>query len=114
VIPTNIHGVIDYIASGALYAAPGLLGLGDVPASARTLRLASGTAVASSMLTDYELGVVKVVPMPVHLTLDVASGALLAASPWLSGFAKNGPRYWLPHALMGTSEVLIALMSKTR
>ena len=53
--------------------------------------------------------------MPVHLTLDVMSGALLAASPWLFGFAKdNGPRYWLPHALMGTTEVLIALMSKTR
>jgi hypothetical protein len=51
----------------------------------------------------------------VHLTLDVMSGALLAASPLLFGFAKdNGPRYWLPHALMGTTEVLVALMSKTR
>ena len=114
VIPTNLHGVIDYLAGGALYATPALLGLSDVPASARTLRLASGAAIASSMLTDYELGVVKVVPMPAHLTLDVASGALIAASPWLLGFAKNGQRHWLPHALMGTSEVLIALMSKTR
>ena len=114
VIPTSVHGVIDYLAGGALYATPALLGLGDVPASARTLRLASGAAVASSMLTDYELGVVKVVPMPAHLTLDVASGALIAASPWLLGFAENGQRYWLPHALMGASEVLIALMSKTR
>jgi hypothetical protein len=114
VIPTNVHGVIDYLAGGALYATPALLGLSDVPASARTLRFASGAAIASSMLTDYELGVVKVVPMPVHLTLDVASGALMAASPWLFGFARNGQRHWLPHALMGTSEVLIALMSKTR
>ena len=114
VIPTSVHGVIDYLAGGALYVTPALLGLGDVPASARTLRLASGAAIASSMMTDYELGVVKVVPMPAHLTLDVASGALLAASPWLFGFAENGRRHWLPHALMGTSEVLIALMSKTR
>jgi hypothetical protein len=114
VIPTGVHGVIDYVASGALYAAPALLGLNDVPASSRTLRLASGGAVASSLLTDYELGVVKVVPMPVHLTLDVVSGALLASSPWLFGFAKEGSRYWLTHALMGTTEVLIALMSKPR
>ena len=114
VIPTSVHGMIDYVAGGALYATPALLGLGDVPASARTLRLASGGAIASSMLTDYELGVVKVVPMPAHLTLDIASGALLAVSPWLFGFAKNGKRHWLPHALMGASEVLIALMSKTR
>jgi hypothetical protein len=32
----------------------------------------------------------------------------------LFGFAKEGSRYWLPHALMGTTEVLVALMSKTR
>jgi hypothetical protein len=42
VIPTNVHGMIGYVASGALYAAPALLGLNDVPASSRTLRLASG------------------------------------------------------------------------
>ena len=93
VIPTSVHGVIDYLASGALYATPALLGLGDVPASARTLRLASGAAIASSMLTDYELGVVKVMSMPAHLTLDVASGVLKAASPWLLGFAENGQRH---------------------
>jgi hypothetical protein len=115
VIPTAVHGIIDYASSGALYTTPTLLGLNDMPPSARTLRLASGGAVASSLLTDYELGVVKLIPMPVHLTLDVMSGALLAASPWLFGFAKdNGPHYWLPHALMGTTEVLVALMSKTR
>jgi hypothetical protein len=39
---------------------------------------------------------------------------LIAASPWLLGFAENGQRHWLPHALMGTSEVLKALMNKTR
>jgi len=114
VIPTSVHGMIDYAAAGALYATPALLGLGDVPASARTLRLAGGAAVASSLLTDYELGVVKVVPMPVHLALDVMSGALIAASPWLFGFAENGPRHRWPHALMGATEVLIALMSKAR
>ena len=114
VIPTSVHGMIDYAAAGALYATPALLGLGDVPASARTLRLAGGAAIASSLLTDYELGVVKVMPMPVHLTLDIASGALIAASPWLFGFAENGPRHRWPHALMGATEVLIALLSKAR
>ena len=114
VIPTSVHGVIDYVAGGTLYATPALLGLGDVPASARTLRLASAGAIGSSLMTDYEAGLVKLVPMPVHLTLDVMSGALIAASPWLFGFAGNGSRHWVPHALMGATEVLIALMSKAR
>jgi hypothetical protein len=114
VIPTSVHGMIDYAAGGTLYAIPALLKLSDVQTSARAMRLASGGAIASSLMTDYELGVAKVVPMPVHLTLDVVSGTLIAASPWLFGFVKNGSRYCLPHALMGATEVLIALMSKTR
>ncbi len=39
--------------------------------------------------------------------------ALIAASPWLFGFAKNGPRYWLPHVLIGTADMLAAGTSKT-
>jgi hypothetical protein len=51
--------------------------------------------------------------MPIHLAMDAASGVLLAASPWLFGFAGRGPRYRLPHAFVGASEVLAALTSKT-
>ncbi len=36
-------------------------------------------------MTDFELGAVKAIPMPVHLMLDAASGALLAGAPWLRG-----------------------------
>ena len=38
-------------------------------------------------MTDYELCVMRVIPLPVHLEIDIAFGALLAASPWLFGFS---------------------------
>ncbi len=114
VISTRTHGLLDYVTGPTLLSAPRLLGLGDVPASARVFRLAGGGAMLYSMLTDYELGVVKLIPMPLHLAMDAASGALLASSPWLFGFAKEGPRHWVPHVLAGTTEMLAAATTKTR
>jgi hypothetical protein len=114
VIPTSVHGVLDYVTGSALLAAPELFRLKDVPSAALSPRLTGAGATAYSLLTDYELGAVRLLPMPVHLALDAMSGALLATSPWLLGYAKNGPRYWLPHALVGASEILAALATKTQ
>jgi hypothetical protein len=34
VIPTRVHGVLDYLTGSALLAAPGLLGIKDEPRAA--------------------------------------------------------------------------------
>ena len=114
VIPTGVHGVLDYLASGTNLAWPGLLRLEDAPRAALAPRLVGAAGAIYSLLTDYELGALRLLPMPAHLALDAAKGALLAASPWLFGFAKNGRRYWLAHVIAGASDVLAAMMSKTR
>src|ERR687886_2946987 len=113
VIPTSVHGVLDYVTGSALLAAPELFGLKDVPPAALTPRLAGTGATAYSLLTDYELGAVRLLPMRVHLVLDAASGALLAAAPWAFGSARRGVRYWLPHAVVGTSEIFLAMTTRT-
>ena len=113
VIPTQVHAVLDYLTGGALVAAPRLLGLTGTTAG-KVLDLAGGIATAQSLLTDYELGLVKAIPMRSHLALDAASGAFVAASPWLLGFAGNGRKYWLPHVIVGATEILAAATTKTR
>ena len=113
VIPTSVHGVLDYLASGINLAFPRLLDLHDAPWAVLILRI-DGVANASySLLTDYELGAFKVVPMPAHLRLDGVKGLLTLSSPWLFGFANKGTRYWLAPVLMGTVDVLAAITSKT-
>ena len=72
----------------ALMVSP-TLHLEDVPASARTLRLWTAGAIGLTMLTDFELGVVRAVPMPAHLLIDAMAGPALAAAPWLLGSARG-------------------------
>lgn len=114
VIPTSVHGVLDYVASGVNLLVPSLLGLEDVPQAALAPRLVGAIGTAYSLLTDYELGAVKLLPMSTHLAIDAAKGAFLASSPWLFGFADKGTRYWLPHVALGTSDVLAAVATRAR
>ncbi len=113
VIPTGVHGVLDYLASGINLVFPRLLGLHDAPLAALVPRIAGVAGSGYSLVTDYELGAFKVLPMPAHLAFDAGKGVLTALSPWLFGFAKNGTRYWMGHVVMGTADVLAAITSKT-
>ena len=112
-IPTSVHGTLDYLASGVNLAFPALLELDDAPTAALIPRLDGIAGAGYSLFTDYELGLLKVLPMPTHLLFDAVKGALLASSPWLFGFARKGPRYWLPHVLLGTADILAAMTTKT-
>ena len=97
-IPTKVHGVLDYVSGSLFLASPWLFGFADNKA-ARTVPLVAGVAaLGSSLFTDYELGVVRKIPMTAHLTLDVAEGVLLATAPWVFGFAK---KTYLPHLVLG-------------
>ena len=113
VILTGVHGVLDYLASGINLVFPGLLGLHDAPWAALVPRIDGVAGAGYSLISDYELGALKVLPMPAHLAFDAAKGVFMATSPWLFGFAKNGGRYWLPHVLMGMADVVAAITSKT-
>ena len=109
-LPTRLHGVIDYLWGAALLSTPWLLGFSDVSA-AKWLAVAFGLgAFLYSAVTDYELGLLRILPMPVHLAIDGLSGALLAVSPWLFGFAGV---VFLPHLILGLIELGTSLMTET-
>jgi hypothetical protein len=110
-IPTRIHGVIDYVVGALLIVAPYLFGFADGSAAQWVPQLLGVAALVYSLLTDYELGAMRVIPMPAHLGLDIGSGILLAASPWLFGFAD---RIWWPHVVVGVMEIVIPLMTQRR
>jgi hypothetical protein len=108
-IPTRVHGVLDYLTAGVLIAAPSVLNFRQ-HGMQRWLPVALGVGtIGYSLLTDYELGLFKVIPMPMHLVLDAANGALLAASPWLFGFAEETAA---PHLALGLFEIAVTASSQ--
>lgn len=110
-IPTQMHGVLDYLWGVLLLTAPWLFGFAEGGAETWIAVVLALGAIVYSLLTDYELGVARVLSMRAHLLLDFVGGLLLAASPWLLGFAD---RVWLPHVAFGLFSVAASLMTQTR
>jgi hypothetical protein len=109
VIPTRVHGYLDYMMGALLIASPWLFGFATGGAEQWVPVALGASAIIYSLLTDYELGAARVISMPTHLTLDLLSGILLAASPWIFGFADY---VYLPHLILGIAEIGAALMTK--
>jgi len=101
--------MLDYLMGAVLIILPWLLDFESDAAIWVPVILGAGT-IAYSLLTDYELGVLRRLPMSTHLILDMLSGTVLAASPWLFGFADE---VWVPHVVLGILEIGAAMMTQT-
>lgn len=114
-IPTRVHGILDYMMGVVLIAAPWVIGYAEAdfaangPATWVPVIIGAGVIIAA-LMTAYEYGVVNIINMRTHLGIDVAAGILLAASPWLFGFAEV---VWIPHLVLGLVEIGAGLMTET-
>src|SRR3954462_10781113 len=96
-IDATLHGVTDYTVGPALATfMPKLLGV-EGTQSALQIRAAGAFHAGYSLLTNYPLGAVKLIPYKAHLALDAAGALALAATPFITGQYKKGPSQWVPH-----------------
>jgi hypothetical protein len=114
VVPTKVHGAIDYGMAPALALAPELFRMKDGKSASLPPRIAGVTGAVAAALSDQELAAKRVVPMKAHLVLDAVTGVAVAVAPWVGGSARKGARHWLPHALVGAEELALALTTRTR
>lgn len=108
-IDTKIHGMMDYLMGILLIVSPWLFGFHDGGAAQWVPIILGLGALLYSLMTDYELGLLKVISMKAHLTIDLIAGLFLAASPWIFGFADQ---VYLPHLILGILEMGASLMTK--
>jgi hypothetical protein len=96
-VDATLHGATDYTVGTTLMTAfPRLTGIAGTR-SARQIRTAGAIHVGYSTMTDYPLGIVKLLPYPAHLALDAVGAIALAVMPFVTGQFREGRRGWLPH-----------------
>jgi hypothetical protein len=108
IIPTRVHGALDYIVGALLIVAPWLLGFANGGPAQWVPVMLGAAIIIYSLLTAYESGVVPAIPLSAHLGLDVLGGIFLTMSPWLFGFEQLV--VW-PHVVVGLAEIVIATLT---
>ena len=99
-IDSTLHGLTDYTVGATLLTAlPKWAGIEGTP-SARQIRTAGAIHAGYSTLTDYPLGAVKAIPFKAHLAVDALAALALAATPFVTGQYRKGPKQWVPHVAL--------------
>lgn len=93
----TLHGVVDYLAAAGLIVMPFVLGLGTSSPLAKWLAVGTGFAViVTSLLTDYRLGALRVLPFKGHLAVDTIVAVGFLAAPSVLGFSGlDAWYYWI-------------------
>ena len=107
---TRTHGFLDYASVVLLLALPRAAGWSRPVTN--LLTASALVTLAYSLVTRYELGVIKLLPMPAHLALDGASGAALSLAAALYNEEPNAVRASLLG--LGLFEVTASLTTETQ
>jgi hypothetical protein len=109
-ISTRTHGIIDYAYGGTLIALPFLMRW-----NRRAARLSIGAGLATlgvSMMTNYECGVIRLLPMKAHLAMDAAETSMLMGAPRTLGSMGDDAGRVL--AMLGALGAAVGAMTQTR
>jgi hypothetical protein len=104
-IDSTLHGVTDYSAGATLLTVFPRWADIEGTESARQIRIAAAIHAGYSTLTDYPLGIVKLIPYKAHLALDAIGALALAATPFVTGQWKKGTKHWVPHLALCAFEL---------
>jgi hypothetical protein len=107
-LSTRTHGLIDFVTAAALIVLPWILGFSS--GTPLYFSTAAGVLILGvSLLTDYERGLVPVIPMAGHLGADLGLGMFLVVTPLALSFHPNA---WIPLLIIGLSEMVVPLVTR--
>jgi hypothetical protein len=108
-LPAWFHAIADY-AVGVLLIVVALVDNGSAGAVATGVVVGAVVLVVSA-LTRYPLGIVKVVPFPVHSGGDYLAAALLIAAPFALNFSSAEGGMAAFYVVMGIAVLAVSLVT---
>ena len=115
IIPKFYHGVLDYLSGLLLLLGPNLFGFAQIGGTAAWIpRIAGLMILLQALMTDYELGAMKVISISMHLMTDYVVGIAMVLSPFLFGFYDDSRAATILMILMGVIALAGAAMTQPR
>ena len=87
-IPRFAHGLIEYVAAVALFAAPFVLSF-DAGAATAVSIIAGVVVLVVAAATDGPTSLVNSIPLAAHVVLDYVLALVLIAMPFIAGFSNE-------------------------
>ncbi|MDB5162735.1 MAG: hypothetical protein JWO54_808 [Candidatus Saccharibacteria bacterium] len=113
-ISTKVHTIIGLVVGVTLIFASSIFNFTDNTAASMVAMWVGIFIVLNELITTSPSSPLKLVPMKVHLILDIVTGIFLAVSPWLFNFADSDqPGQWVPHLIVGIMVAGYALVTST-
>ena len=104
ILSTRLHGVLDYLMAILLIVSPFVFNFARDGAQMWIPIFLGVATLFYSLVTEYELGAVKLIPFRVHLLGHFFSGMFLMASPFIFEFYET---IMLPHILLGLTTLTL-------
>ena len=108
-LPAWFHALADYAVGGLLIVVA--IAVGGSAGAIGTGIVVGATILVVSMLTRYPLGVVKVLPFPVHSGGDYLAAALLLVAPWALNFSSGDTGLTAFYVAAGAAVLLVSLVT---
>lgn len=108
IISIKNHGYLDYITVVAFALIPIIFGLEGIQAYL-SYALAA-IHLLMTLLTDFPLGVAKVVPVKLHKIVEMLVGPVLIIAPWVLGFSGNFTARYV-YIAMGIIIIAVGLLT---
>lgn len=83
IIPTHWHTFFDYITALVLLVSPWMMDFEEHGVASLISWIAGGLIAVQALATNYEGGLIRIIPIPVHLSVDVLLGSFLIILPFL-------------------------------